>query len=126
MRFFNDKVLEKLKEMGYKDFDHQKLFEVFYENDEFREKVFAEIQKDAGVDFQELSEKKTKLFSELDSLLLETYQTSSVLIDDPRLVSGEEGCLLSLDLEFIKNIPEGVKPNFSNKTYYIATLLLDK
>ncbi len=26
-----------------------------------------------------------------------------MLIDDPRLVSGEEGCLLSLDLEFIKN-----------------------
>ena len=73
-------VLDKLKEMGYKDFDHQKLFEVFYENDEFREKVFAEIQKDAGVDFQELSEKKTKLFSELDSLLVETYQTSNVLI----------------------------------------------
>ena len=96
-------VLKKLKEMGYKDFDHQKLFEVFYENDDFREKVFAEIQKDAGVNFQELSEKKTKLFSELDSLLLETYQTSPVLIDDPRLVSGEEGCLFSLDLEFIKN-----------------------
>ena len=96
-------VLNKLKEMGYKDFDHQKLFEVFYENDEFREKVFAEIQKDAGVDFQELSEKKSKLFSELDSLLVETYQTSNVLIDDPRLVAGEEGCLLTLDLEFIKN-----------------------
>ena len=96
-------VLNKLKEMGYKDFDHQKLFEVFYENDEFREKVFSEIQKDAGVDFQELSEKKSKLFSELDSLLLETYQTSPVLIDDPKLVGGEEGCLLSIDLEFIKN-----------------------
>ncbi len=96
-------VLKKLKEMGYKDFDHQKLFEVFYENDEFREKVFSEIQKDAGVDFQELSEKKTKLFSELDSLLVETYQTSPVLIDDTKLVGGEEGCLLTLDLEFIKN-----------------------
>lgn len=96
-------VLNKLKEMGYKDFDHQKLFEVFYENDEFREKVFTEIQKDAGVDFQELSEKKSELFKELDSLLLETYQTSPVLIDDPRLVAGEEGCLLTLDLEFIKN-----------------------
>ncbi|MFB5636190.1 MAG: hypothetical protein ACE5RB_06135 [Nitrosopumilus sp.] len=96
-------VLDKLKEMGYKDFDHQKLFEVFYENDEFREKVFEEIQKDAGVDFQEMSEKKSKLFSELDSLLVETYQTSNVLIDDPRLVAGEEGYLLTLDLEFIKN-----------------------
>ena len=96
-------VLNKLKELGYKDFDHQKLFEVFYENDEFRENVFAEIQKDVNVDFQELSEKKSTLFSELDSLLVETYQTSNVLIDDPRLVAGEEGCLLTLDLEFIKN-----------------------
>jgi hypothetical protein len=128
-------VLKKLKDMGYKDFDHQKLFEVFYENDEFREKVFAEIQKDAGVDFQELSEKKTKLFSELDSLLLETYQTSSVLIDDPRLVSGEEGCLLSLDLEFIKNgnregvfdprkISDTVKENILKRLAELETIIL--
>ena len=96
-------VLNKLKEMGYKDFDHQKLFEVFYENDEFREKIYAEIEKDAGVDFKKLSEKKTQLFNELDSLLIETYQTSSVLIDDSRLVSGEEGCLCTIDLEFVKN-----------------------
>ena len=96
-------VLDKLKEMGYKDFDHQNLFEVFYENDEFREKIFTEIQKDSGAEFQKLTERKDELFAELDSLLLETYQTSPVLIDDPRLVAGEEGYLLSLDLEFIKN-----------------------
>jgi hypothetical protein len=128
-------VLKKLKDMGYKDFDHQKLFEVFYENDEFREKVFAEIQKDSGVDFQELSEKKTKLFSELDSLLLETYQTSPVLIDDPRLVAGEEGCLLSLDLEFIKNsnregvfdprkIPDSVKENIMSRLSELDKIIL--
>ena len=128
-------VLKKLKDMGYKDFDHQKLFEVFYENDEFREKVFAEIQKDSGVDFQELSEKKTTLFSELDSLLLETYQTSPVLIDDPRLVAGEEGCLLSLDLEFIKNsnregvfdprkIPDSVKENIMNRLSELDKIIL--
>ena len=96
-------VLKKLREMGYKDLDHQKLFEIFYENDEFREKVYAEIEKDAGVDFQELSEKKTKLFNELDSLLIETYQITPVLIDDPRLIAGEEGCLCTVDLEFVKN-----------------------
>ena len=96
-------VLNKLKEMGYKDFDHQKLFEVFYENDEFREKIYSEINKDAGVDFQELSKKKDELFNELDSLLVETYQITNVLIDDAKLVAGEEGCLCTLDLEFIKN-----------------------
>jgi hypothetical protein len=96
-------VLNKLRDMGYKDLDHQKLFEIFYENDEFREKVYAEIEKDAGVDFQKLSEKKTKLFNELDSLLIETYQTTPVLIDDNRLITGEEGCLCTVDLEFVKN-----------------------
>jgi len=115
-------VLNKLKEMGYKDFDHQKLFEIFYENDDFREKVYAEIEKDAGVNFQELSEKKTKLFNELDSLLIETYQITPVLIDDPRLIAGEEGCLCTIDLEFVKNknreglfdprkIPDSIKEN---------------
>jgi len=119
-------VLNKLKEMGYKDFDHQKLFEIFYENDEFREKVYAEIEKDAGVNFQELSEKKTKLFNELDSLLIETYQTTSILIDDNRLITGEEGCLCTIDLEFVKNnnreglfdprkISDSVKENILNR-----------
>ena len=96
-------VLNKLKEMGYKDFDHQKLFEVFYDDEEFSKKVYAEIEKDSGEEFKRLTKKKEELFKELDSLLIETYQTSSVLIDDPRLVSGEEGCLCTLDIEFIKN-----------------------
>ena len=96
-------VLNKLKDRGYKDFDHQKLFEILYEKDELREEIYKEIEKDADVDFKELSEQKKKLFKELDSLLIETYQTSSVLIDDPRLISGEEGCLCTFDLEFIKN-----------------------
>jgi len=96
-------VLNKLKEKGYKDFDHQKLFEILYEKDDLRETIYDEIEKEADTDFKELSEKKTKLFNELDSFLIETYQTSSVLIDDPRLVSGEEGYLYTIDLEFIKN-----------------------
>ena len=96
-------VLNKLKEMGYKDFDHQILFETFFKNDEFREKVYKEIENKIGVDFKELSDKKMKLLNELDSLLVETYQTTPVLIDDTRLVTGEEGCLCTFDIEFVKN-----------------------
>ena len=96
-------VLDKLKEKGYKDFDHQKLFEIFYENDEFRERVYEEIEKDTGQEFKELSERKKALFDELDSLLMETYQTSPVLIDDSRLVNGEEGMLCTIDIEFMKD-----------------------
>jgi len=113
-------ILEKLKEIGYKDVNEQKLFEIFFENDELREKIYGEIEQKTDVNFQELSKRKIDLFNELDSYLIETYQTSSVLIDDNRLVTGEEGCLCTFDLEFIKNqnkeglfepkkIPEDVK-----------------
>lgn len=96
-------VINKLKEIGYKDLDHQNLFEVFYENDELREKIYKEIEDSTDTDFQKLSKKKMELFNELDSFLIETYQTTNVLIDDTRLVSGEEGILCTFDLEFIKD-----------------------
>ena len=113
-------ILEKLKEIGYKDVDEQKLFEIFFENDDLREKIYGEIEQKTDVNFQELSKRKIDLFNELDSYLIEIYQTSSVLIDDNRLVTGEEGCLCTFDLEFIKKqnkeglfepkkIPEDVK-----------------
>lgn len=127
-------VLNKLKDKGYKDFDHQKLFEIFYENDEFREKIYKEIEQDIEVDFQDLSNKKTLLIKQLDNLLMETYQTSSVLIDDNRLITGEEGCLCTLDIEFIRNktkeglfdprkISESVKENIVKRLEEFSELL---
>lgn len=96
-------VLSKLREMGHRNLDIQALFEIFYSDDKFREKLYGEIVGDADADFQSLSEKKARLFDELDSLLLETYQVTPVLIDDARLVTGEVGCLLTLDIEHVKN-----------------------
>jgi len=127
-------VLNKLKEKGYKDFDHQKLFEIFYEDDQLREKIYSEIQKDTEADFQDLSSNKKKLIKELDDLLLETYQTSPVLIDDTRLITGEEGCLCTFDIEFIRNktkeglfdprkIPESVKENIVKRLDDFSKLL---
>jgi hypothetical protein len=39
----------------------------------------------------------------LDDLLLEIYQIEPILIDEARLVSGEEGCVCNLDIVEIKN-----------------------
>lgn len=102
-------VLERLKERGYKDHDHQKLFEIFFENDKLREQIYKEIEEKSGIDFHELLKRKTNLINELDNSLIETYQTSSVLIDDAKLVTGEEGCLCTIDIEFVKGgIKEGL------------------
>ncbi|HUU48032.1 MAG TPA: hypothetical protein VMW55_04525 [Nitrosopumilaceae archaeon] len=102
-------ILDRLKEIGYKDFDHQKLFEIFFENNELREKIYKEIEEKSGVDFQQMVDRKKELVKELDNLLIETYQTSTVLIDDAKLVTGEEGCLCTFDIEFVKGgIKEGL------------------
>ena len=102
-------ILEKLKEIGHKDLEHKDLFQVFYENDNLRDKIYKEIEEKSESNVQDLLKRKKQLFNELDNLLMEIYQTTSVLIDDSKLVTGEEGCLCSFDLEHFKNnIKEGM------------------
>ena len=54
-------------------------------------------------DTKELVLKKQSLFKELDGYLTEIYRTSDVLIDDARLVTGEEGFLCTFDIERIND-----------------------
>lgn len=119
-------IITKLQELGYTDLDHEKLFEVFFKDDSLREKIYQQIHASSDSDFKKISKQKQDLFDELDSLLIETYQTSSLLIDDARLVTGEEGFLCTFDLEYIKDdiregtfdpkkIPVKVKENIKNR-----------
>lgn len=127
-------VIQKLKDLGYDDVDEQKLFEIFYNNDELRDQVYKEVESKTDVSISKLQEKKQKLFNELDSFLLETYQTSNVLIDENRLVAGEEGFLCTFDLEFIKNqtkeglfdtkkIPESVQQKILQRLEQIIDIM---
>ena len=96
-------ILEKLKAEGYKDLDTQSLFEIFYNDDKIREKIMSEIELQTDGDLQKISQRKESLFKALDDLLLETYQMEPVLIDEARLVTGEEGCVCNIDIEMIEN-----------------------
>ena len=96
-------ILEKLRAEGYKDLDTQSLFEVFYKDDKIREKIMNEIELQTDGDLQKISQRKESLLKALDDLLLETYQMEPVLIDEARLVTGEEGCVCNIDIEMIEN-----------------------
>ena len=98
----NDLIKERLVSLGYRDLDEQRLFEVLFNNDKLRDEVAHEVEKKTDFDFKAKDKRKTELFKELDNLLMETYQTTSVLIDDNRLVAGEEGCVSTFDLNFLK------------------------
>jgi len=96
-------ILEKLRAEGYKDLDTQNLFEIFYNDDKIREKIMNEIEFQTDGDLQKISQHKENLLKELDDLLLETYQMEPILIDEARLVTGEEGCVCNIDIEMIEN-----------------------
>jgi len=96
-------ILEKLKAEGYKDLDTQSLFEIFYNDDKIREKIMNEIELQTDGDLQKITQRKESLCKALDNLLLETYQMEPVLIDEARLVTGEEGCVCNIDIEMIEN-----------------------
>ena len=96
-------ILEKLRAEGYKDLDTQNLFEIFYNDDKIREKIMNEIELQTDGDLQKISQRKENLLKELDDLLLETYQMEPILIDEARLVTGEEGCVCNIDIEMIEN-----------------------
>ena len=96
-------ILEKLKAAGYKDLDPQNLFEIFYSDDKIREKIMSEIELQTDGDLQKISQRKESLLKELDDLLLEIYQMEPILIDEARLVTGEEGCVCNIDIERIEN-----------------------
>ena len=79
----------------------QELFEALYNDDGLLEAVRAEVDSAAGAagaEAQRLALRKKALVGELDSLLVETYRGTDAVLDDARLVTGEEGILLTADV----------------------------
>jgi len=122
-------ILEKLRAEGYKDLDTQNLFEIFYNDDKIREKIMNEIDLQTDGDLQKISQRKENLLKELDDLLLETYQMEPILIDEARLVTGEEGCVCNIDIEMIENGQKGGLFNsnqVSSSTKEKISILIDQ
>ena len=96
-------ILEKLRAEGYKNLDTENLFDIFFRDDKIREKIMSEIETQTDGELQKIIQHKQELLKNLDGLLLEVYQIEPVLIDETRLVSGEEGCVCNIDIEQVEN-----------------------
>ncbi len=96
-------IIEKLGESTKDDVDLQRIFEKFYNDDGLTDDITDTIENSSDDDTKELVLKKQNLFKELDGYLTEIYRTSDVLIDDAKLVTGEEGFLCTFDIERIND-----------------------
>ena len=96
-------IIEKLGESAKDDVDLQKIFEKFYNDDALTDDITGMIDNGSDDSVKEMLLKKQALFKELDGYLTEIYRTSDVLIDDAKLVTGEEGFLCTFDIERIND-----------------------
>lgn len=95
----------ELEKKGYANLEFEELFAKMFDD----EMLVEELDKKAVAieskfpEFEDARNKKNKLFSELNNLIMKLYQTSPVLIDYNRLMQGEEGVTNYFDIEVIKN-----------------------
>jgi hypothetical protein len=101
-----DKALhEELARLGFADMEFQELFTKMFEDEGLAEELDRKAKAVEGQfpEFQDMGERKIKLFAELNDLMIELYQTAHASIDHNRLMQGEEGVCTYFDIELIKS-----------------------
>ncbi|MDI1495813.1 MAG: hypothetical protein K8823_1121 [Cenarchaeum symbiont of Oopsacas minuta] len=98
-----DLIIKKIGKGEKNNIDLQKLFEKFYNDDRLTDDINKMVEESGDKQVNEMISKKQHLFKELDGYLTEVYRTSDVLIDDSRLVTGEEGFLCTFDIERVND-----------------------
>jgi hypothetical protein len=112
----NDILSDELERIGYADIGSEELFTELFENRtlfEHLEGKAISIENEFP-EFEEIHQKKIKLFSELNNLLVELYQISPTSIDHNQLMQGEEGVVIYFDIEMIKNQKTNEKDSYIN------------
>lgn len=95
---------EELARRGFADMEFQELFTKMFEDETLADDLDRKAKSVEGqfLEFQQMGEKKNRLFAELNDLMIELYQTAQVAIDHNRLMQGEEGVCTYFDIELIK------------------------
>jgi hypothetical protein len=109
-------IRSELNKLGYDTLEFQELFTKLIDNPA----LVSELEKKASSienqypQYHRIQEQKSKLFEELNALIVEVYQIASVKIDYNKLMQGEEGVVSYFDIEVIKNRKTNERDAFIN------------
>jgi hypothetical protein len=101
----NEIIRKELEKIGYVGMGFEELLLNLFED----QKLVADLGFKASMveqefpEFEDMHNRKTDLFAELNDLLIELYQTSSVIIDYNKLMQGDEGIVTYFEIETIRN-----------------------
>jgi hypothetical protein len=99
----NDIVQQELEKVGCAEMGFEELFTKLFEDKELLDDLEVKaltIEKEFP-EYEEMHNEKIQLFTELNDLVIETYQTTLVSIDYNKLMQGEEGIVTYFDIEII-------------------------
>jgi hypothetical protein len=101
----NDVVHKELESTGYAEMGFEEFFIKLFEDKSLLEHLErkALLIEDEFPEFKEMHNRKIELFAELNKLVIELYQISSVSMDYDKLTQGEEGVVTYFDIEAIKS-----------------------
>jgi hypothetical protein len=118
----NEIIRKELEKIGYTDIGFEELLSKLFEDQKLTEDlgVKASMVEQEFPEFEDMHKRKKKLFAELNDLLVELYQTSSVLIDYNKLMQGEEGIVTYFEIETIRN------KRTKERDFYINTKRVSK
>ncbi|MDQ2685630.1 MAG: hypothetical protein M3Y25_07285 [Thermoproteota archaeon] len=101
-----DKIIrEELERLGYKEVDNSQLFEELFTKSELSAKLIEKAseveEKHPSLDENDLLISKLK--KQLETFIIEAYQFSLASLDQNKMLQGEEGMVVYVDFEMIKN-----------------------
>src|SRR5215213_11268135 len=101
----NEIVQKELEKIGYVEMGFEELLSKLFEDQNLIRDlgIKASLVEQEFPEFENMHNRKMELFTELNNLLIELYQTSSVSIDYNKLMQGEEGAVTYFEIDTIRN-----------------------
>lgn len=98
-------IKNELEKLGYKDVDNTQLFEELFTHSDLSNSLIEKASSIEGnyPDMEKNIDQITKLKKELENLIIETYHIDLASLDQNKMLQGENGMVLYVDFEMIKN-----------------------
>ena len=98
-------IKNELEKLGYKDVDNTQLFEELFTHTDLSNSLIEKASSIEG-NYPEMErniDQIAKLKKELEKLIIETYHIDLASLDQNKMLQGENGMVLYVDFEMIKN-----------------------
>jgi hypothetical protein len=98
-------IKQELEKLGYKDVDNTQLFEELFTRNDLSKNL---IDKASSIEenypnIEKNNDQIVKLKKDLENLIIETYHIDLASLDQNKMLQGENGMVIYVDFEMIKN-----------------------